>query len=136
MPETLKWVDPPVLPGAKLAVLQGDPSKEGLFVYRLKMPAAYKIPPHVHKASENVTVLTGSFFIGIGEKFDAKAGELPVGGFVSIAPTMRTTRGRAARRPSSRCTAWGPPTSFREPRGRPQKEVGVAPHDPRSGVLP
>ena len=74
MPETLKWVDPPVLPGAKLAVLQGDPSKEGLFVYRIKMPAAYKIPPHVHKASENVTVLTGSFFIGVGEKFDTKAG--------------------------------------------------------------
>jgi quercetin dioxygenase-like cupin family protein len=88
MPETLKWVDPAVLPGAKLAVVQGDPSKEGLFVYRLKMPAAYKIPPHIHKASENVTVLTGSFFIGIGEKFDVKAGhELPTGGFVSIPPS-------------------------------------------------
>jgi uncharacterized RmlC-like cupin family protein len=88
MPETLMWVDPPVLPGAKLAVVQGDPSKEGLFVYRIKMPAAYKIPPHVHKASENVTVLTGSFFIGVGEKFDTKAGvELPVGGFVSIPPS-------------------------------------------------
>lgn len=77
-----------VLPGAKLAVVQGDPSKEGLFVYRLKMPAAYKIPPHIHKASENVTVLSGSFFIGIGEKFDVKAGqELPTGGFVSIPPS-------------------------------------------------
>ena len=87
MPETLKWVDPAVLPGAKLAVVQGDPSKEGLFVYRLKMPANYKIPPHFHKASENVTVLTGVFFIGVGEKFDAKAGqELPVGGFASIPP--------------------------------------------------
>lgn len=87
MPETLKWVDPAVLPGAKLAVVQGDPSKEGLFVYRLKMPAAYKIPPHIHKASENVTVLSGTFFIGVGEKFDAKAGqELPVGAFASIPP--------------------------------------------------
>ena len=51
MPDTLKWVEPATLPGTRLAVLQGDPSKEGLFVYRLTMPAQYKIPPHFHKAS-------------------------------------------------------------------------------------
>jgi quercetin dioxygenase-like cupin family protein len=87
MPEALKWVEPPLLPGARLAVLQGDPSKEGLFAYRLKMPAEYRIPPHFHKASENVTVLSGTFFIGMGEKFDRGAGQaLPAGGFVSIPP--------------------------------------------------
>jgi len=73
--------------GGRLAVVQGDPSTAGPFVYRIKMPPAYKIPPHTHKASENVTVLAGSFFIGVGEKFDPRAGhELPVGGFVSIPP--------------------------------------------------
>jgi quercetin dioxygenase-like cupin family protein len=87
MPDALKWVEPAVLPGSRLAVVQGDPSKEGLFVYRLKMPAHYKIPPHTHKASENVTVLSGVFSIGLGEKFDQGSGqELPVGGFVSIPP--------------------------------------------------
>jgi quercetin dioxygenase-like cupin family protein len=87
VPETLKWVEPTVLPGARLAVVQGDPSKDGLFVYRLKLPAGYRIPPHTHKASENVTVLTGLFFMGVGETFDPQAGqELPVGGFVSIPP--------------------------------------------------
>ena len=87
MPETLKWVEPGTLPGTRLAVLQGDPSKEGLFVYRLKMPANYKIPPHFHKASENVTVLSGVFSVGVGEKFDQRPGqELPAGGFVSIPP--------------------------------------------------
>jgi quercetin dioxygenase-like cupin family protein len=87
MPETLKWVEPATLPGARLAVLQGDPSKEGLFVYRLKMPAGYQIPPHFHKASENVTVLSGAFSVGVGEKFDQRSGqELPAGGFVSIPP--------------------------------------------------
>ena len=87
MPDTLKWVEPPVLPGARLAVVHGDPSKEGLFVYRLKMPANYRIPPHIHKASENVTVLSGVFFIGLGEKFDHGSGqELPVGGFAAIPP--------------------------------------------------
>ena len=86
-PDTLKWAEPAVLPGARLAVVQGDPSKEGLFVYRIKMPAGYKIPPHLHKASENVTVLSGVFFIGVGEKFDQGSGqELPAGGFVSIPP--------------------------------------------------
>jgi quercetin dioxygenase-like cupin family protein len=87
MPDTLKWVEPATLPGAALAVVHGDPSKDGLFVYRLKLPAGYKIPPHLHKASENVTVLTGTFSIGLGEKFDQGSGqELPVGGFVSIPP--------------------------------------------------
>jgi quercetin dioxygenase-like cupin family protein len=86
-PDTLKWAEPPVLPGARLAVVQGDPSKEGLFVYRLKLPAGYKVPPHLHKASENVTVLSGVFYIGLGEKFDQGSGqELPVGGFVSVPP--------------------------------------------------
>ena len=87
MPDTLKWVEPAPLPGARLAVVQGDPGKEGLFVYRLKMPAGYKVPPHLHKASENVTVLSGVFFMGVGEKFDQGSGqELPAGGFVSIPP--------------------------------------------------
>ena len=81
------WAEPAVLPGALLAVVQGDPSKEGLFVYRLKMPPGYRIPPHLHKASENVTVLSGDFFIGLGEKFDqGKGQELPVGGFLSVPP--------------------------------------------------
>ncbi len=87
MPDTLKWVEPATLPGTRLAVVHGDPSKEGPFVYRLKMPAQYKIPPHFHKASENVTVLVGVFSIGLGEKVDRGSGqELPAGGFVSIPP--------------------------------------------------
>ena len=86
-PDTLKWAEPPILPGAKLAVVQGDPSKEGPFVYRLKMPAGYKVPPHFHRAAENVTVLTGVFYLGLGEKFDQGSGQkLPVGGFVSVPP--------------------------------------------------
>jgi quercetin dioxygenase-like cupin family protein len=86
-PDTLKWVEPPTFPGARLAIVQGDPSKEGLFVYRVKLPANYKIAPHTHKASENVTVLSGVFFVGMGEKFDQGSGkELPIGGFVAIPP--------------------------------------------------
>jgi quercetin dioxygenase-like cupin family protein len=87
LPATLKWAEPAPLPGALLAVVQGDPSKEGQFVYRLKMPAGFRIPPHLHKASENVTVLSGEFFIGLGEKLDRDKGqELPVGAFLSVPP--------------------------------------------------
>src|SRR6516162_5738345 len=72
-PADLKWVDgPPSLPaGARLAVLEGDPGKEGPFVMRLKLPDGYRIPPHTHPRPERVTVISGTFNIGMGEKFDA-----------------------------------------------------------------
>jgi hypothetical protein len=87
-PDGLKWIDPPTLPGAKMAIVLGDPAKEGPFVYRVKAPADFKIPPHFHKAAENVTVLAGTFYVGPGEKFDPTSGQkLPVGAFVSIPAT-------------------------------------------------
>ncbi|HEY3066030.1 MAG TPA: cupin domain-containing protein [Methylomirabilota bacterium] len=86
-PDMLTWVEPPVLPGARLAVVQGDPSKDGPFTYRIKMPAGYKVPPHFHKAGENVTVLSGVFWMGLGEKFDQGSGqELSAGGFFAVPP--------------------------------------------------
>ena len=69
-PSSIKWGDaPPTLPkGAKLAVLYGDPSKDGLFVVRLKFPANYRIPAHSHPTDEIVTVLSGTFMAGMGDK--------------------------------------------------------------------
>jgi anti-sigma factor ChrR (cupin superfamily) len=74
---------PPVLPeGAQIAILSGDPSKDGLYVLRLKMPANYKVPAHNHPTSEYVTVISGKFHIGMGDKLDEKNGvELRTGGF-------------------------------------------------------
>jgi len=74
-PDKLEWKDgPPSLPkGAKIAVLEGDPSKEGPFVFRVKAPDGYRIPPHAHPKMERVTILSGTFNIGMGEKFDQKA---------------------------------------------------------------
>jgi quercetin dioxygenase-like cupin family protein len=73
----VKWAAaPPSLPkGAQIAVLYGDPSKEGSFVYRLKFPAGYKVPPHMHPNDENVTVISGTVHIGTGDKLDPKKGE-------------------------------------------------------------
>jgi hypothetical protein len=73
--DDIKWQDgPPSLPkGAKIAVLEGDPAKEGPFVFRLKLPGGYRVPPHTHLKTERITVISGTFNIGMGEKFDEKA---------------------------------------------------------------
>lgn len=84
MPTDIKWSDaPPSLPpGARVSVIEGDPSKEGLFTMRIKLPANYRIQPHSHPADEHITVIDGSFYMGMGEKFDEKtAREIPAGGF-------------------------------------------------------
>jgi hypothetical protein len=81
-PDGLKWQDgPPSLPpGAKFAVLEGDPAKPGPFVFRVKVPDGYRIPPHTHPKPERVTVISGTFNLGMGDKFDATKGEsLPAG---------------------------------------------------------
>lgn len=73
--DKIEWKDGPAsLPrGAQIAVLEGDPGKEGPFVFRVKVPNGYRIPPHTHPKTERVTVISGTFNIGMGEKFDEKA---------------------------------------------------------------
>jgi len=88
----VKWGPaPPVFEkGASMAVISGDPSKAGPFVVRLKMPAGYKIAPHWHPTDENVTVISGTFSLGMGEKFDVKAlKSLAAGGYGLMPAEMR-----------------------------------------------
>jgi hypothetical protein len=88
-PGSIKWGDaPPSLPkGAKLAVLYGDPSKAGPFCIRLMAPAGYKIPPHWHSQAEALTVISGTFYLGMGDKMDATAAQpLKAGGFHYLPP--------------------------------------------------
>ncbi|WP_230534388.1 cupin domain-containing protein [Microvirga roseola] len=83
------WKDgPPSLPkGAQMSVLYGDPSKEGMFVMRLKFPANYRIPPHTHTTDEIVTVIDGEFNIGMGAQFDpAKTKAITTGGVIAMPP--------------------------------------------------
>lgn len=72
---TIQWkAGPPSLPaGAQIAVLEGDPTKEGPFVFRVKVPDGYRIPVHTHPKTERVTVIAGIFNIGMGDKFDPHA---------------------------------------------------------------
>jgi quercetin dioxygenase-like cupin family protein len=76
---------PPVFAaGAKFAVLQGDPSKPGVYTVRLEMPNGYKVAPHFHPTDENVTVIKGTFLIGLGDQLDpAKTRTLQAGDFAT-----------------------------------------------------
>ena len=91
-PAQINWQQGPAsLPsGAKLAVLEGDPTKDGPFTMRLLLPDGYKVPPHTHPKVEHVTVITGIFNLGMGEKFDQSAGhDMPAGTFGSWPAGMK-----------------------------------------------
>jgi hypothetical protein len=84
IPDEIKWVDGPLsLPkGAKMAILEGDPTKDGPFVMRVKMPDGFTIMPHTHPKDERVTVITGTLYLGMGEKLDEKiAKAMPAGSY-------------------------------------------------------
>jgi anti-sigma factor ChrR (cupin superfamily) len=69
----LKWDDVPSLPpGAKIAVIEGPMNEAVPFTIRLKFPANYSIPAHWHPAVERVTVLSGTFHMGTGDRLDAQ----------------------------------------------------------------
>ncbi|MCG9970941.1 cupin domain-containing protein [Christiangramia crocea] len=91
-PEDIEWQKGPASlpPGAMFQVIEGDLSKKGLFTMRLKLPAGYSIQAHWHPVDEHITVISGSFKMGMGDKFDANALEhISEGGFV-VMPAKST----------------------------------------------
>ena len=113
--DAVQWgpAPPSLPPGAQAAVLLGSPAKEGPFVLRLKFPAGFIVPPHRHSKDEFVTVISGKFGIGSGEKLDRASAQAAAAG------ELRPPAGRNAALclgrsgdPSCRSTAWGPSTWF------------------------
>ncbi|HTS35414.1 MAG TPA: cupin domain-containing protein [Candidatus Solibacter sp.] len=90
--DQIKWAPaPPIVPpGAQMAVLEGDPTAaSGDFTVRLKMPDGYKIAPHTHPYRENVTVLSGTLKVGMGDKWDdSKMMSFGAGSFAYLDPSM------------------------------------------------
>lgn len=87
----LKWgPGPPAFnPGTEMAVIDGDPSKPGMFVLRAKLPDGFKIMPHWHPTDESVTVLSGNLLAGMGEKWDdAAMKSFTAGGFARLSKKM------------------------------------------------
>ena len=86
--DTLKWgPQPPALPpGGQIAVLSGDPGKNAPYVVRAKLPAGYKIPAHTHPQDEHLTIISGSFHIGMGPKLNQNKGEKFTAGAYALMP--------------------------------------------------
>jgi hypothetical protein len=83
-PEELIWTagpGPPMLPtGARIALVEGSPSQPGPFTFRLRFPANYRIPAHWHPVKVTVTVISGTFHMGLGDELDTGNGKtLPAG---------------------------------------------------------
>src|SRR5689334_1734 len=90
-PDTIAWQDgPPSLPpGAKVAILEGDPSKAGLFTMRLKLPDGYRVSPHWHPMTERLTIIQGVVNLGTGDRFDERATQpLGAGTYSAMPPRM------------------------------------------------
>lgn len=90
-PGAVKWeAGPPNLPaGVELAVISGDPSQAQPFVIRGRMPAGWRVPLHWHPTTENITVLSGTVALGMGDGGGEE--ELAAGGFAVVPAEMRHT---------------------------------------------
>jgi quercetin dioxygenase-like cupin family protein len=78
-----------VMSGIEQAKLVGDPSKPGPYTIRLKFPAGYRLAPHTHPDYREVTILSGTWYTGYGEKFDETALKaLPAGSFYTEPPNL------------------------------------------------
>ena len=90
-PAQLSWGEGPpnMPPGAKLAVLSGDPSRSEPFVLRAQLPAGYTVAPHWHPTDEHVTVLAGTFAFGMGDVLDKAAmTDVSAGGYALMPALM------------------------------------------------
>ena len=90
--DALDWKAGPAAlpPGAQFVVLVGDPGKEGPYILRYKFPAGYRVPAHTHPNDENVTVISGTFHLGMGPKLDQAKGQvLKAGGIAHLPKGMQ-----------------------------------------------
>lgn len=82
LPDQIHWTDGPA--GAKMAVLVGDPTKPGLYIVLVKWTAHHMSHPHWHPNDRFITVLSGTWWVGTGAKFDPDSTvALPAGSFVT-----------------------------------------------------
>jgi quercetin dioxygenase-like cupin family protein len=70
-PDEFKWVQTST--GTQRAILVGDEQKPGMYMYRSRFPAGYKVQPHFHPDERVVTVMSGTLYMGYGEQFDERA---------------------------------------------------------------
>src|SRR5580765_902501 len=86
MPAQVRWFTPPYYTdGRQRAQLYGDSSKGGPWIDRVSIPARKHVGAHTHPQNELVTVIDGTWYVGVGDKYDpAKLKGYPAGSFVLI----------------------------------------------------
>ena len=71
LPENVEWKPFAAFPSsARLAVLVGEPAQPGPYVIRVRLPSGVKLMPHRHPEDRVYTVMSGVFYIGLGDQFD------------------------------------------------------------------
>ena len=92
LPEEIDWKPFPAFPpSAGLAVVVGEPSQKGLYTVRVRVPHGVKLMPHRHREDRVYTVISGIFYIGLGDRFDAETAVNPSG---VVMPITSTSIGR------------------------------------------
>ena len=87
LPEDINWEPFAAFPpSARLAVVVGHPSEPGPYVVRVKVPSGVKLMPHRHQEDRVYTVMSGVFYIGLGEQFDETGLEAYPPGSVIVLP--------------------------------------------------
>jgi quercetin dioxygenase-like cupin family protein len=87
LPDDVDWKPFPAFPpSVRLAVVVGEPSKPGPYTIRVKSPHGAKLMPHKHPEDRVYTVISGVFYIGLGDEFDASKLEAYPPGAVIILP--------------------------------------------------
>ena len=87
LPEDIEWKPFPAFPpSARLAVVVGNPSEPGPYVIRVKVPSGVKLMPHKHPEDRIYTVMSGVFYVGLGELFDGSGMKAYPPGSVIVLP--------------------------------------------------
>ena len=81
LPEDVDWKPFTAFPpSVRLAVVVGQPAEPAPYTIRVKMPHGEKLMPHQHPEDRVYTVISGVFYVGLGDQFDAsKLGAYPPG---------------------------------------------------------
>jgi quercetin dioxygenase-like cupin family protein len=88
LPEDINWQPFPAFPpSVRLAVIVGNPSEPGPYLIRVKAPGGTKLMPHKHSEDRIYTVMSGVFYIGLGEKFDGDKVKAYPPGSVIVLPS-------------------------------------------------
>lgn len=86
LPESLRWVAPPNVPGLQVAWVLGAEQAPGPYLLRVRLARGARIAPHTHPDERNTTVISGTVYVGFGESFDeTKIVAVPAGA-VYVAP--------------------------------------------------